>query len=111
MKAVIRKFFIVVVLFFASFSLFANPAATTPKEMVLSTLTGTSYGWDVCFIKVIGVNYSEAVQNLWENSGIPAEQRMNYRLENVRVEKGTSWGIILVGQPYLTVSADLVKIQ
>jgi len=111
MKSIIRKFVLIGVLFIASFSLFANSDTITKNEMVVSTVTGTSYGWDVLFIKIIGANYSEAVQNLWDNSGIPAEQRMNYRLENLRVEKGTSWGVIVVGQLYLTVSADLVKIK
>jgi hypothetical protein len=72
---------------------------------------GTSYGWDFCLLKIVGINYAEAIEDLWKNSGIPANERGQCSLVNIRSAKGTYWGVIIIGQTYLTVTADIVKLR
>ncbi len=86
-------------------------ADTNNYAVVKWSAVGTSYGWSVCFIKVVGFSYSQAIENLWENSGISASDRVGCSLVNIKVDKGTYWGVILIGQTYITVTADVVKLK
>ena len=72
---------------------------------------GSSYGWDFCLLKIVGTNYADAIEDLWKKSGIPSSERGQCSLVNIRSAKGTLWGVILIGQTYLTVTADIVKLN
>ena len=79
-------------------------------KLYQSNVSGSSYGWKILlFIKISTPNYNEAVDNLWENAGIPEGERHKYQLVNIRQTVGTAWGIILCGQNYLTVIADVAQ--
>ncbi len=73
-----------------------------------SNVSGSSYGWKIIlFIKISSPDYNDAVNDLWENAGVSEADRGKYQLVNIRQTVGTSWGIILCGQNYLTVTADV----
>jgi hypothetical protein len=73
-----------------------------------SNVSGSSYGWKLLLvIKISRPEYNEAVNNLWKNAGILDSERDKYQLVNIRQEQGTAWGIIICGQNYLTVTADV----
>ena len=86
-----------------------NPANLANYTVVDGHAQGKAYGWDVLLIKVAECQYADAVQNLWENSGLSPEEQAKCTLVNIQVQKGTEWGIILVGQTYISVEADIVK--
>lgn len=79
--------------------------------VLLGHAEGTSYGWNFCFFKVVGVSYSEAVKNLWKNSSLTPEERSGCTLVNVKKHKGTYWSVLVTGQTYMTVTADVVKLK
>jgi len=86
-------------------------ADTNNYVVIKGNAVGTSYGWSVCLIKVVGASYSQAIDNLWENAGISDSDRAGCSLVNIKVDKGTAWGVIVVGQTYITVTADIVKLK
>ncbi|HJO92984.1 MAG TPA: hypothetical protein QF753_06270 [Victivallales bacterium] len=91
-----------------------NPVTFTGRDINIcrSSISGSSYGWKVlCAIPLSTPDYNTAVNNLWKNSGIPKSERGNYELVNIRETKGTDWGIIITGQDYLNVTADIVQKQ
>ena len=75
-----------------------------------SNVSGTSYGWKILIaIRISRPGYNEAVNKLWENADIPVSERTKYQLVNIRQEEGTDWGIMICGQNYLTVTADIAE--
>lgn len=84
--------------------------STQKMNFYKSEVSGTSYGWKIAVaIEIIAPSYQEAMQKLWENSGIPSSEQKNYTLVNIKETRGTAWGAIIVGQNYLTITADIVK--
>ena len=90
-----------------------NPVSFASKknvEIYKSDVSGSSYGWKVIlFIRISRPDYNEAVNNLWKNAGIPSAERDKYQLVNIREQTGTDWGVIVCGQNYLTVTADIAE--
>ncbi len=77
-----------------------------------SNISGSSYGWKLLLvIKISRPSYNEAVDDLWNNAGIPKADRTKYELVNIRQEQGTAWGVIVCGQNYLTIIADIAISQ
>jgi hypothetical protein len=89
-----------------------NPVSFNSKniEIYLSCVSGRSYGWKLlCALALSRPDYNTAIKNLWKNSGIPIAEQSKYELVNIREIKGTEWGVIVTGQDYLTVIADIGK--
>ncbi|MCP4181632.1 MAG: hypothetical protein GY756_28030 [bacterium] len=89
-----------------------NPVSFVGKDISIykSAVSGSSYGWKLlCAIKLSSPSYTDAINNLWENAGVPESERAKYELVNIRQSTGTEWGIGLCGQNYLTVKADIIN--
>ncbi|HJO93291.1 MAG TPA: hypothetical protein QF753_07820 [Victivallales bacterium] len=89
-----------------------NPVSFAGKDISIykSAVSGSSYGWKILVaFKISSPSYNEAVDNLWKNAGIPESERSKYELVNIRQAIGTEWGILLCGQNYLTVKADIIN--
>ncbi len=88
-----------------------NPLTFQGKDtrVYMSSASGTSYGWKIlCIFRVSRPGYEAAINKLWKNAGIPNSDKRKYRLVNIRESTGTDWGVILFGQNYLTVNADII---
>jgi hypothetical protein len=88
-----------------------NPVSFSGKDISVykSAVSGSSYGWKILLaFKISSPSYNEALDNLWKNAGIPKADRGKYELVNIRQATGTEWGIIVCGQNYLTVKADII---
>ena len=75
-------------------------------------ISGMSYGWKIaCCIPAANPKYAEAVDSIWQQSQIPMSERKDYTLVNVKQRYGTDWSVLLVGQNYLSVTADIAKFE
>jgi hypothetical protein len=91
-----------------------NPVKFPDKsyEIYAKDVTGMSYGWKLFSCIPIGhTKYTEAIDEIWKKSELPISKRQGYTLVNIKQRYGTDWGIIVIGQNYLSVTADIVKIK
>ncbi|HJO93964.1 MAG TPA: hypothetical protein QF753_11225 [Victivallales bacterium] len=89
-----------------------NPVSFTNKDLEISQscIAGSSYAWKLfCVIPLGRPDYNVAVKDLWKNSRIPKSEQSEYELVNIRTMRGTEWGVVVTGQTYLTVVADIAK--
>jgi hypothetical protein len=88
------------------------PVTFPSKEYSLyaTDISGMSYGWKLfCCIPAGNPKYVKTIESIWKKSEIPMSERKNYTLVNIKQRYGTDWSVLLIGQNYLSVTADIAK--
>ena len=91
-----------------------HPVNFPSKEYTLyaKDVSGICYSWKLLTcIPISTPRYSEAINEIWDKSEIPMKDRKNYVLVNIKQRYGTDWSILLIGENYLSVTADIAELN